>query len=68
MWRTVEQNGEHGYESTQLCPPDFWQRYQKIYEGEKAGSLTNVTRKKGYLTAENWNYIQLISTSTITLY
>jgi hypothetical protein len=27
--RPVEQNRWPGYESTQLCPPNFWQRYQK---------------------------------------
>jgi hypothetical protein len=27
--RPMEQNRGPGYESTQLCPPDFWQRCQK---------------------------------------
>jgi hypothetical protein len=28
-WRPGEQNRRPGYESTQLYPPYFWQRYQK---------------------------------------
>jgi hypothetical protein len=29
IWRPVKQNRGPGYESTQLCPPYFWQRCQK---------------------------------------
>jgi hypothetical protein len=29
IWRPVEQNRGPGYESTQLCPPNFWQRCPK---------------------------------------
>jgi hypothetical protein len=29
IWRSVEQNRGPRYESTQLCPPYFWQRHQK---------------------------------------
>jgi hypothetical protein len=29
IWRPVEQNRGPGYESTQQCPPYFWQKWQK---------------------------------------
>jgi hypothetical protein len=47
--RLVEQNRGPSYESTQLCPPYFWQRHQK-YTMEKRASSTNVAGKK-------WLYI-----------
>jgi hypothetical protein len=37
-WRQVEQNRGPGYESTQLYPPYFWQRWQK-YVMEKRQPL-----------------------------
>jgi hypothetical protein len=49
----VEQNRGSGYESTQLCPPDFLTKAPKTYNGEKPGSSTNVAGKTGYLPAEN---------------
>jgi hypothetical protein len=38
VWRPMEQNRRPRYESTQLCPPDFWQRCQK-YTMEKRQML-----------------------------
>jgi hypothetical protein len=38
-WRPVEQNGEPGYESTQLHPSYFWKRHQNI--GWRKDSLFN---------------------------
>jgi hypothetical protein len=29
IWRPAEQNRGPGYKTMQLCPPNFWQRYQK---------------------------------------
>jgi hypothetical protein len=30
IWRQVQQNQGPGYESTQLCPPYFWQTLQNV--------------------------------------
>jgi hypothetical protein len=42
-----------GYESMQLCLPDFWKRCPK-HGGKKIVFLTNIDGETGYLHAENF--------------
>jgi hypothetical protein len=47
-WRPVEQNRGPGYESSQLCPPYFWQRHQR-HMMEKRQSLPQMLIGKGVI-------------------
>jgi hypothetical protein len=47
---------EYGYESMQLCPPDFWQRCQK-HMMEKRASSTNVAGKENWIAV--WRKLKL---------
>jgi hypothetical protein len=51
--RPVGQNRRPRYESTQICPLDFFRKVPKTYNGEKTVSSTNVAGKATYLHAEN---------------
>jgi hypothetical protein len=55
IWRPVEQNRRHRYESRQLHLLNFWQWCQKHTMEKIQNLLKTIAGKSGYLPAENWN-------------
>jgi hypothetical protein len=54
--RPMEQKRRPRNKTIKPWSSDVWQRCQRhTYTGEKSASATNVTRKTGYLHAEDWN-------------